>query len=320
MPAGRRDGGGHYAIPVPGRVTQVDQGVDIAPAPGTQVDAIANETLVGVIPNWYKGQPFYWFKETGSNVYNYVAEQFRSKLRVGQSVKAGQEIGTVAPTGTGLELGFATASGQTVARATTGYTEGQTTAAGRSYEKQVIYGGTRPGGQPAGSSSGGSGSASGIFDSWKGLRDTPRTAPPGTKNPFQWWAASFTDSWDNLSAGGGGGAIAPAATPSGGKTYGQISYDQVAAISQRMGWSTQEADVWFNNLIPSESNGTLTDTNSSSGAYGIAQGITGPSWYHAHGGDPNTVVGQLTAMANYIRQRYGTPSAAWSFHKKNNWY
>jgi len=67
-------------------------------------------------------------------------------------------------------------------------------------------------------------------------------------------------------------------------------------------------------LIPLESNGTITDTNSSSGAYGIAQGITGPSWYAAHGGNATTVMGQLTAMANYIASRYGTPAKAFWFH------
>lgn len=36
------------------------------------------------------------------------------------------------------------------------------------------------------------------------LRDAPRTAPPGTKNPFAWWAASFTGKWDNLTGTGDG--------------------------------------------------------------------------------------------------------------------
>lgn len=300
----------NYTNPVPGgTVGRTDQGVDISAKPGTPVYAITKETLVGVIQNWYNGQPFYWFREAGSNAYNYVAEQFRSNLRVGQTVQQGQEIGTVAPSGTGLELGWATASGQTLARATTGYSEGQATPAGQSYRQQVIqgqgnsnslaqlwieaggnpalantmaaialaessgrvdatnknsngttdyglwqinsshtqfdsqrllsdplynaqaavsvfksqgltawttytsgayrqflagaasaqiqgYGGTRPGGQPADQS--GQDTSENYLQEYVSLRDTPRTAPPNTKNPFQWWSASFLDNWDQI--------------------------------------------------------------------------------------------------------------------------
>lgn len=301
-----------YTNPVPGgTVGRTDQGVDISAPPGTPVRAITSETLVGIITNWYNGQPFYWFKEAGSNVYNYVAEQFKSNLRIGQSVQAGQQIGEVAPSGTGLELGWATASGQTLARATTGYREGQATPAGLRYRRAVIQGRaappggttdlaqlwidaggspaiantmaaialaesggrvdaqgkntngttdrglwqinsshtqfdtqrllsdplynaqaavsifksqgltawstynsgayknylagaskaqyvgagiTRPGGQPADSS----GSSEQYLQEYVSLRDTPRTAPPGTKSPFQWWAASFFDNWNQI--------------------------------------------------------------------------------------------------------------------------
>lgn len=317
----RASGGGGYANPVPGgTVGRTDQGVDISAPPGTPVNAITNETLVGIIPNWFKGQPLYWFREAGTNAYNYVAEQFRSRLRIGQSVQQGQPIGEVAPSGTGLELGWATATGETLAHATTGYTEGQATRAGQSYRNIVIrsrggaaptHGGTRPGGQNADGSGG-----SDPLQQYVSLLDTPRTAPPGTKNPFKWWLASFTSNWSGV----GMSAVGSGIIPSGGTTYGQVRYDQVAAIGQAHGWTKKQIDDWFYNLIPSESDGTITDTNKSSGAYGIAQGITGPGWYRQHGGDANTVTGQLTGMANYIANRYQNPSNAWAFHKKNNWY
>lgn len=131
-----------YVNPVPGQALgRTDQGVDIAAPPGTPVRAIAAERLIGVVPNWFKGQPFYYFQELGSNVINYVAEQFRSNLKVGQVVQQGDIIGRVAPTGTGLELGFAqdrlaAASGHP----TPGYIEGQQTALGRRYRSQVFGG------------------------------------------------------------------------------------------------------------------------------------------------------------------------------------
>src|SRR5215469_1537542 len=68
------------------------------------------------------------------------------------------------------------------------------------------YGGTRPGGQPVGSgngggSSGATGDPATLLSNWETLRDTPRTAPPGTANPFKWWLASFTGNWNNLAGG-----------------------------------------------------------------------------------------------------------------------
>jgi hypothetical protein len=55
------------------------------------------------------------------------------------------------------------------------------------------YGGTRPGGQPAGAPQ-----TQQTLQEYVSLRDMPRTAPPGTKNPFQWWLASFTGNWQTL--------------------------------------------------------------------------------------------------------------------------
>lgn len=136
-----------YIRPVPGgTVGRTDQGVDISAPPGTPILAITNERLMGVIQNWYKNQPFYWFQELGPNgkptgIYNYVAEQIQSFLPVGTVVKGGQPIGTVANSGTGLELGYATRQGRTRAAIQGGYTEGIPTQAGLDYRAQVIRGG-----------------------------------------------------------------------------------------------------------------------------------------------------------------------------------
>jgi hypothetical protein len=88
-------------------------------------------------------------------------------------------------------------------------------------------------------------------------------------------------------------------------------------LAQR-GWSGQWAD--FNSLVMSESGWRWNATNPSSGAYGIAQALP-PSKYASSGADWKTNgYTQLRWMVGYVAQRYGSPSAAWSFHKRNNWY
>lgn len=63
------------------------------------------------------------------------------------------------------------------------------------------YGGTRPGGAAVGATDTGSG-VSNILGEYTSLRDMPRTAPPNTANPWQWFQASFTGNWDQLGGGG----------------------------------------------------------------------------------------------------------------------
>jgi resuscitation-promoting factor RpfB len=112
------------------------------------------------------------------------------------------------------------------------------------------------------------------------------------------------------------------ATDSGGTgatVHGLITEGDLTQVASAHGWNASELADWLN-VIKQESNGTLTDTNPSSGAYGIAQFIDGAGEYKTYGGDATTVIGQLTAMANYIAQRYGTPTAAWAHEQGYNWY
>jgi NlpC/P60 family len=76
----------------------------------------------------------------------------------------------------------------------------------------------------------------------------------------------------------------------------------------------------FNNLETREAGWNLTARNPGSGAYGLAQFINGPSEYYLYGGNPNTAAGQLTAMMNYIGQRYGNPANAWTHEQGYGWY
>jgi hypothetical protein len=103
----------------------------------------------------------------------------------------------------------------------------------------------------------------------------------------------------------------------------QASVHQLLPTLQQLaaqhGWSGPQIADW-EQVINIESGGSLTATNRSSGAYGIAQFIQGPSEYAQYGGSANTVQGQLTAMANYIAQRYGTPAGALAHEHSAGWY
>lgn len=137
-----------YRNPVPsGTIGRTDQGVDISAPPGTPVVAIGESRFVGTLLNWFKGQSFSWFellnKGRPTGQYWYGAEQISwLPLRRGQVVSAGQEVGTIAPSGTGTEFGWATRTGQTLAAATTGYKESQATRSGLNFRRAVLSGAT----------------------------------------------------------------------------------------------------------------------------------------------------------------------------------
>lgn len=78
----------------------------------------------------------------------------------------------------------------------------------------------------------------------------------------------------------------------------------------------------FVSLEMAEAGWDPTAQNPSSGAAGLAQALP-PSKYPAgawpyHGLDSAKL--QLQWMMGYIKDRYGTPAAAWGFHQANNWY
>ncbi|HWD76347.1 MAG TPA: hypothetical protein VG371_14495 [Solirubrobacteraceae bacterium] len=126
-----------YTNPIPGAtVGRTDQGVDANLKAGDPIVALGKSKVVGILQNWYSGQPFVWLQLLNgpqAGKYWYVAEEINPTVVAGQVVDAGQKIGSYAASGTGLELGWATASGATLARATTGYSEGQATTAGQSF-------------------------------------------------------------------------------------------------------------------------------------------------------------------------------------------
>lgn len=131
--------GAGYVNPVPGgKAGRTDMGVDVTGTVGQPIRAIAKSRVVGIQQNWYAGQPFVWMEILEGKLkgqFWYAAEQITPAVKANDVVQKGQAIGHYAPTGTALELGLATKSGQTLAKATTGYTEGQVTVAGKTWRK-----------------------------------------------------------------------------------------------------------------------------------------------------------------------------------------
>jgi hypothetical protein len=89
-------------------------------------------------------------------------------------------------------------------------------------------------------------------------------------------------------------------------------------IAKTRGWANQWGAIQAVEMA--EAGWSLTARNPSSGAYGIAQFINGPSEYYQWGGNPNTAAGQIVAFYNYIASRYRTPAAAWAHEQAFHWY
>ncbi len=113
---------------------RTDQGVDAAMPVGAPILAPGKIKILALIPGWFAGQPLVYFELLDgpqAGKVQYVAEQITAIAPVG-ILQKGQPIARYAATGTNIEYGWAVLNGQTLARATTGYVEGQVTPAGRS--------------------------------------------------------------------------------------------------------------------------------------------------------------------------------------------
>lgn len=130
-------------------IGRTDMGVDICLLAGAPIRAVGKAVVLGIDSDWYtdpstkKAEPYVWYElltgpDAGQVVY--VAEQIKLSVSAGQDLSAGQQIGTYAKTGTCIETGWGdpNGNGETLAQATTGYKEGQVTAAGVSFAKFLI--------------------------------------------------------------------------------------------------------------------------------------------------------------------------------------
>jgi hypothetical protein len=112
-----------YVNPITGATLErTDMGLDAAGLPnGHPIVAIGDSKVVGISPNWYKGQPYVEFQFTNgpkAGHYYYISEAINPTVKPGQIVKAGQQVGTFNTGGTGLELGWGSPTlGVTLAQA-----------------------------------------------------------------------------------------------------------------------------------------------------------------------------------------------------------
>jgi hypothetical protein len=113
---------------------RTDQGVDAQLPVGAPILAPCPVKILDVTPDWYLTQPLVYFElldGPDAGKVQYVAEEITDIARPGTILQQGEAIAHYAATGTGIEYGWSTPSGITLAVATTGYEEGEITPAGR---------------------------------------------------------------------------------------------------------------------------------------------------------------------------------------------
>jgi len=112
---------------------RTDQGVDATMPVGAPILAPSRVKILAIEPDWYLGQPLvYWELLAGpdAGMEQYVAEEITDIAAPGTVLQQGQVIARYAASGTGIEYGWSTPDGVTLAVATTGYEEGEVTPAG----------------------------------------------------------------------------------------------------------------------------------------------------------------------------------------------
>lgn len=94
-------------------------------------------------------------------------------------------------------------------------------------------------------------------------------------------------------------------------------------VAERMlgqfGWSASQFSC-LNPLWAHESGWSVTASNPSSGAYGIAQALPGRKMASAGPDWQTNAATQIRWGLGYIRGIYGSPCAAWSHEQSDGWY
>lgn len=85
------------------------------------------------------------------------------------------------------------------------------------------------------------------------------------------------------------------------------------------GWGEQQFQC-YDNIIMRESEWVITATNPSSGAYGIPQALPASKLATAGSDWRTNPVTQIRWGLDYVKGRYESPCAAWSFKSVKGWY
>ena len=99
---------------------RTDQGVDATMPVGAPILAPTQVKILAIEPDWYLGQPpVYWELLAGpdAGMEQYVAEEITDIAPPGSILQQGQVIARYAASGTGIEYGWSTPDGVTLARA-----------------------------------------------------------------------------------------------------------------------------------------------------------------------------------------------------------
>lgn len=112
---------------------------------------------------------------------------------------------------------------------------------------------------------------------------------------------------------------------SGGNDYGsgipsnpKANFRFAESVAPNFGWGANELSAWYT-LGTKESGWNNLAQNPTSTAFGIGQFLNS-TWAGVGGRKTSDAATQVQYMAQYIKNRYGTPSRALAFHKANNWY
>jgi hypothetical protein len=143
-------------------------------------------------------------------------------------------------------------------------------------------------------------------------RGAPGNMAQAALNMFQIGINANIEKAQNAMNAGAGGGLGNLSGFTGG---GSSRQNQILGHKMMLaaGWGENQWPA-LRSLWTQESN-WLPETNPSSGAYGIPQALG-----HGHPFDINDIPAQIRWGLNYIKGRYGSPSAAWAHEQSHNWY